>query len=270
MKKFCLTLLLAFCILSCHAYAQTTQVENMKEVFNYIQNANSKTLVIFDVDMVLVQPSDPAFQMANMKRFSTISKRIMKEVPEDKQMIFLSLMTIHSKPVLLDDRIPQFLQGIIDKGVPTMAMTANLTGRFGPIQNMEKWRIESLQQLGIDFSKSAPYSASIIFDDLTSYRENYSKYLNGILFVNGTMISKGEALLAFLEKTDFYPEKIIFIDDRQDNLKSVEIFLKKLDKAIQYQGIHFIGAQKYPSKIISESDFESRWQQLAYEAKEIN
>ena len=65
---------------------------------------DAKTLAVFDVDMVLIQPSDPAFQMANMKRFSAISKRIMKEVPADKQMVFLSLMTISSDPVLIDDK----------------------------------------------------------------------------------------------------------------------------------------------------------------------
>ncbi|WP_075883557.1 DUF2608 domain-containing protein [Candidatus Protochlamydia sp. W-9] len=268
MKKFCLTLLVALCIFSCHA--QIIQTDDMKEVFNYLKDADSKTLAIFDVDMVLVQPSDPAFQMANMKHFNAISKRAMKEVFTDKQMMFLSLMTISSNPVLIDDRIPQFLQEIIQKGVPAMAMTANLTGRFGPIQNMEKWRVESLQRLGIDFSKAAPYSTPIIFDDLASYRGNYSTYLNGILFVNGTMIPKGEALLSFLEKANCYPEKVIFIDDREDNLKSVEIAIEKLNRAVQYHGIHFIGAQKYPSKMISENEFESRWQQLASEAKEMD
>lgn len=57
----------------------------MKEVINYFNDIDSETLAIFDDDMVLVQPSDPAFQMANMKRFSAISKRIMKEVPADSK-----------------------------------------------------------------------------------------------------------------------------------------------------------------------------------------
>lgn len=87
MKKVLLTLLMTFSIFTCHA--QITQVNDMQEVFNALSNADSNTLVIFDVDMVLIQPSDPAFQMANMKRFSAISKRIMKEVPTDKQMLFL-------------------------------------------------------------------------------------------------------------------------------------------------------------------------------------
>jgi len=129
MRKFYLTILMTLVSFSCHA--EIKQVNDMKEVFDYFTEVNSKTLAIFDVDMVLVQPSDPAFQMANMKRFGAISKRIMKEVPAEKQMMFLSLMTISSDPVLVDESTPQFLKQIIKKGIPAMALTANLTGSFG-------------------------------------------------------------------------------------------------------------------------------------------
>lgn len=198
---------MTFWVFLCHG--EITQVNDMKEVFAQFNNADHKTLAIFDVDMVLVQPSDPAFQMANIKRFSAISKRIMKEIPADKQMLFLSLMTVSSDPVLIDDRIPQFLQQIIQRGIPAMGLTANLTGQFGKISKMEHWRIEGLRQLG-------------------------------------------------------------FVDDREDNLKSLETAIQKLDKQIEYHGFHYIGAQNYPSKAISEEEFESRWQELATKAKELN
>lgn len=268
MNKFYLTILMTLSIFSC--YAQITQVNDMKEVSDYLNTADSKTLVIFDVDMVLVQPSDPAFQMANMKRFGAISKRIMKEVPADRQMMFLSLMTISSKPVLIDENTPQLLKSIIQKGVPAIALTANLTGSFGPIKNMEEWRIKTLKLLGIDFTKSAPYQKQLVFNNLPSYRGNYSTYLDGVLFVNGTTVSKGDAFLSFLQKTEFLPEKIVFIDDREDNLKSLEVAIQKLDRPIEYCGLHFLGAQKYPSKIISEEEFESRWQQLALQTKQLD
>lgn len=257
-----------FCMDSC--FAQIIQVNDMKEVSEYFNTANSRTLAIFDVDMVLVQPSDPAFQMANMKRFGAISKSIMKEVPVEKLMMFLSLMTISSEPVLVDEFTPQFLNNLSQRGVPTIALTANLTGSFGPIKNMEKWRIESLKRLGIDFTKSAPYQQPLIFDDLSPYRDNYSTYLDGVLFVNGTTVSKGDAFRSFMKKTGFILDRIIFIDDREDNLKSLEAAIKKLDPSIEYQGLHFLGAQKYPSKVISEDEFEFRWKQLVSQVKELD
>lgn len=268
MRNFYYTILMSICIFSCHA--QIIQVNDMKEVAVYFNKANSKTLAIFDVDMVLVQPSDPAFQMANMKRFGAVAKRIMKDVPAEKQMMFLSLMTISSKPVLVDECTPQFLGNLNQRAIPTIALTANLTGAFGSIKNMETWRIQNLKLLGIDFSKSAPYQKPLIFNDLASYRDNYSTYLEGVLFVNGTRVSKGDAFLSFLKKTEILPEKIIFIDDKEDNLKSLEAAIQKLDHPVEYQGLHFLGAQKYPSKTISEEEFEAKWQQLALQAKELD
>jgi len=266
MKQRYLSLLMAFCIFSC--YADITEVNDMEEIFKHFNEADSKTLGIFDVDMVLVQPSNPAFQWANMKRFSPICKRVMKEIPADRQMVFLSLMTTSSNPVLIDPRTPEFLKELRD--IPLMGLTANLTGKLKTIENMEKWRVDGLRQLGIDFSKSAPSKEPLVFDNLSSYRGHFSTYLDGILFVNGTTISKGEIFLSFLKKIEFYPDKIIFVDDREDNLKSMESALQTLDIPIEFIGLHFTGAQKFPSELISEEEFEAQWKALASETKRIN
>lgn len=268
MKKLILTIFTLFRLTL--SYAQITQVSEMEKIFDYLEDVDSKTLVIFDVDMVLVQPSEPAFQMANMKKFSLISKQMMREVPLEKQMIFLSLMSLSSDPILIDERAPEYIQQIIEKGVPVIALTANLTGRLGAISSLEEWRVASLRKLGIDFSKGAPSQSSLIFDHLDSYRGNYSVYLDGIIFANGKTVSKGEVFLSFLEKIHFSPKKVIFIDDRDENLKNLEVSIQKLDKGIKYQGLHYLGAQNYPSRMISESEFESQWSKLALEAKEMN
>jgi hypothetical protein len=268
MKVFFLTVLITLKVFSC--YAEITQVKNMEEVFKHLQCADSKTLVVFDVDMVLIQPSNPAFQMANMKRFSPICKRIMKEISSDKQMLFLSLMTTNYDPVLIDERTPKLIQQLAQKEVPTIALTSNITGPFGIIPSMEKWRIDGLKRLGIDFSQSAPCHAPLVFDKLASYRGNYSLYLNGVIFANGMVVSKGDVFLAFLKKSQFTPNKVVFIDDREENLKSLESALQTMNKSVEFLGLHFLGAQEYASKMISESEFESQWQGLALEVTKLD
>ena len=108
MKNIFFIVLATLSFFSCHA--QIMQANTMEEVLELVKEVdakevNSKTLVIFDVDMVLVQPGEPAFQMANMKRFSPICKKIMKEIPAEKQMLFLSLMTTKYDPVLISDYV---------------------------------------------------------------------------------------------------------------------------------------------------------------------
>jgi len=84
--------------------AQITEVKRMKEI-----------LVIFDIDMVLVQPSESAFQMANIKRFVDSYRSFMKQVPQDQQMLVLSLMTIDSKPVLIDEYTVELFSSVNSK-----------------------------------------------------------------------------------------------------------------------------------------------------------
>jgi len=256
-----------FTIISFMCNAEIIPVTTMQEAGKYFEKADSETLVIFDVDMVLVQPENPAFQMKNMKNFGSVSKKIMKSIPEDKKMIFLSLMTLSSDPVLIDAKIPQYIKQMALQGASLMALTANLTGELGHIKHMDLQRVEALKKIGIDFVPVAPFSEPFIFSDLASYRGNYSTYVDGILFVNGTTVTKGQALLSFLKHINTKPKKVIFIDDKEDNLINVEEALATL--SIEYVGLHYSGAAQYPSLPISESEFEARWLELAEQAKQI-
>jgi hypothetical protein len=260
MKAFLLILMTFFTPV---CFSEITPIDSFRELNESVRELSSKDLVLFDVDMVLVQPSEPAFQMSNMKKYGPIAKEVMKSLPEEKQMVFLALITISSDPILIEDQIVDLLGFLQAKCIPCIALTANLTGSLAEVSCMEMKRIESLKKLGIDFSKTAPSQSDIIFKNLASYRNNYSRFLDGVFFVNGTTVSKGEALLAFLDRIDFYPEKIIFIDDKEDNLKNVEFALKQLDKKILYQGFLYNGAKKYPSKDLSEKDFYEKWCELA-------
>lgn len=263
-----LTRLIFVCMFIISSAYGTIQVKDMRQVFSLLKKADINTLVIFDVDMVLIQPSEPAFQMPNMKRYNSVFKKILQEVPENKHPILLSLATIKSESIYVDPLTPQLICQLVERKVPIMALTANLTGELQHIPHMELWRVEGLRHLGIDFSSNAPSSKKIVFDTLPRYRGNYSIYTDGILFVNGAVCTKGEALIAFLENINFYPERILFVDDREENLTNVETALQKFN--IEYQGIHYVGAKDYPSEFISENDFEIRWSELADQVKKIN
>ncbi len=246
------------------AHAEQIEVHTMDQFENCFSDADEKTLAIFDVDMVLVQPDDPAFQMQNIKRFGASAKRIMGAIPKDKQMIFLSLMTVSSKTILIENEMPAFFQTLSKWKVPAIALTANLTGQFCEIENMEKWRAETLRSLGIDFSSLSPCKMAFVCTELPSYRQNFCTYVDGMMFVNGKDVSKGDALIAFLEKANLRPSKIIFVDDREENVKSVEACAQKL--GINFRGVHYLGAAKYPSREITEEQFESQWNALAQAA----
>lgn len=255
---------------SAFGHAEILKVDAMKELFSHFKHADQKTLALFDVDMVLLQPKDPAFQLKNMKRFRSIVKKILEEVPKEKQMLFLSWITVRSDMMLVDPEIPLYLQQLMDQDVPVMALTANLTGELGRISNMEKWRVENLRSLGIDFSKAAPYSIPLQFNDLPTYRGYYCSYLEGVLFSNGSNVTKGDLLCSFFEKSGFIPEKVIFVDDREENLRDVEMALLNRNSSTEFLGIHFLGAEQFPSSELSEEEFTASWTRLLKEVSQIN
>ncbi len=273
-RKFTSKVLLYFSIVIlcsfASGYATINKVNTMEEVTRYFANADCDTLIIFDIDMVLIQPSDPAFQMANMVHFRNVAKRISQSIPQEKKNLFLTLMLLNSDSILVDTYTPTLLSRLIENSVPTIALTSNLTGPLKNIASLEAWKINRLCKLGIDFTSSAPMQENQTFCDLPSYRGNYSSYKQGILFANGPVCPKGDVLIRFLQIAGLHPKRVIFIDDREDNLKNVEESLNKYNPLIQYDGIHYLGANLYPSPQISEQEFETKWSALAELTKTIN
>ena len=74
--------------------------------------------------------------------------------------------------------------------------------------------IEQLQSIGINLFTS-DFAHEISFDD-----EYGIMYRDGIVFSAGT--AKGAVLFEFLEKAQYHPKKILFVDDRKCHLQNVE------------------------------------------------
>lgn len=247
-----------------------TKVNTMQEIASYLEIADYETLVIFDVDMVLVQPSEPAFQMPNMIRHRSAAKRISQTIPPGKKELFLTLMLLGSDSILIDPTTPCLIHNLKESGIPTIALTANLTGPLGNIPSLDWWKVKRLSALGIDFAPSAPLKTNLTLGGLPSYRGHYSSYLQGVLFANGSVCPKGDVLVHFLNLAHFHPTRVIFIDDKEENLKNVEAALLNYDPNIEYEGIQYLGANHYPSTEITEKEFEAKWSALAESLHQID
>lgn len=260
MKQLLATL---FAVSCCHA--TITEVKSLDELMPYFEKANSKTLALFDIDMVLMQPQDPAFQMANMGKFRSIVKETLADLTPEQKDLSLALMVLGSPSQLVDTRFPAFLQTLQRRSIPLMALTSNLTGSFAGVEDLAEWKISRLESLGIDFQAMSPVKEALVFDTLPCFRGSFSCYRQGVLFVNGSHISKGEALVHFLEKSSLKPEAIIFVDDREENVQSVQEALSVKYPEIAFTGLHFTAAKHSPSLPLSEEAFCQKWQKVKKE-----
>jgi len=137
---------------------------------------------------------------------------------------------------LTEERIPTVIQDLQVRKIPTLALTALGTGKYGKIDDFVAYRINQLSQFQMDFSQAVSQK-EIVFDHLKPVRGSYPEYRKGILFTNWFENSKGVVLAAFLEKIGRRPQKIIFFDDSMRNLLSVEKEMKKA--GIPVELIHY-------------------------------
>lgn len=203
-------------------------------------NVNQETLVIFDIDNVLIASQSAIMRPIGDEVRNRFYKEYFDPLTLPEKMELQSIIWLQQKFRLTDADIPSVIHRLQAQGVPIIALTALGTGSFGRIPDMADYRIGQLHKFSIDFDLSAP-RGTFIFKELHEVYGNYPLYKNGILFTNWYQNKKGDVLAAFLREVKWKPKKVIFFDDSAANLNSVGEKLTELN-------IEFIGIQ-YVSKI---------------------
>ncbi|GHU17835.1 hypothetical protein FACS189472_05290 [Alphaproteobacteria bacterium] len=230
----------------------TDKIEDIEVEF---AKADNETLVIFDCDDVLIEAHDAILQYQNEGALKIIANDFMKSLanhhdekhnPKDTYVFFRSIVMRDLSDDLLNDRWPLLIKVLQSRGIKTILLTSHDTGKFGVVKSMALWRHKELLKFDIDFAKSWHSVARIDLGNVpvdecahngasTNPEFNYGMLLTG-------KAKKGFTLSAFLSKIPQYKfKKIIFIDDRIDNLKSVE----KVSNEI---GAEFVGIEYTYSK----------------------
>lgn len=239
-------------------------VNSMNEVQEQCHKLLSKykpqdILCLFDIDMTLLQPDHPATYIPNIKKhFNALRKIYNKHRGLDYTVPFM--LTLALPQHIIDPASPQFIAQLQSRGVKTIAFTASLAGPIDQWKRAECMRYEQLCHYGMDFNKSFK-EQELLFDNCPKYRSSYPCFYRGVLCSNGEKgpTNKGSVLKAFLERIQWTPKCIILIDDRNRNLKDVDLCLKKDYPQIQFVGIEFQGARHYCPIRICKQDFERFW-----------
>ncbi len=228
-------------------------INSIEEAHPHFSEINHATLVFFDLDCTLVQNGEPAFQMANLKKHKPIVKKLLASLSEEQEHLFWNTSTLGSPTILIDPTSLELFSQLHKAGISTIGLTAQKIGPLFEVPNMEQWRIDRLQALGFDFTVTAPVVTNFSFPG--------ANYQGGILFSDEQ--GKGEVLVAFLRAADLHPAKIIFMDDREENVNDVEAALQQFDPEIAFVGLHYRGALHYPSADITAAEFAEKWTAVA-------
>lgn len=227
------------------------QVNNFDFFESEVLALDKNSLVIFDLKKVLLINEDPWERGFSKERSAakTISSLYLKDSELSQKLDLPTrarLWSIYArgiKFVLVDHNVLKWIDFLKANSIKSIALTRFLAGRLGHNQSLEYFRIQDLLNKKIDFSYSFPNENNLIFKQFSDADQSPS-FKNGILFTIQSA-SKGLLLKAFFERIKWYPNKIVMVDDKLENLESVREEAKKLN--IAFTGYLYTGADKLPA-----------------------
>lgn len=233
-----------------------SKIHDFKEVIEEIVKATKDSLVLFDIDEVVVMDDDE-FRLTHKYRddlLIDIEKRLLKE--NFKKL--LSVILKNRKARFVNPDILKIFSLLKEKNIPAMGLTKLPTGTFGVIEDMIEWRRNELASLNLDFTCTSPLSDEILIDKFNAgYGTPTLK--DGIIYT--AEYDKGSILEYVLRSTKYYPKSIIFIDDILENLESLQKICNNLK--INYHGFEFTG-----SAIVPEPSLDAQLEKIRFKVLE--
>jgi len=208
-------------------FAPIHEYYEISELLNHLDEAKAaKTLILFDVDNTLIEPhgiigSDQWF--AHM-----MEKNAHLPYLDAASRIVPLYHAIRNKvPVkLVEEESTAIIQYAQDRGFMVIGLTVQR-------EEISATTLELLRQLTIDFSVSSPLGTTRFLE-----LGQQSLHKDGVVFCCGNH-DKGQVLIAFLKECNFFPDHVIFVDDKLKALESVEQALKEYLPATSFTGIRY-------------------------------
>lgn len=222
-------------------FSEIITVDSITGLEAELNKADADTLVIFDCDDTLIHKTDIIFDQQNekvLKRYIEFAiKKYHLEVVHLNEIKYIVMQ--NNNQVLVNEKLPNLISNLQTKGVKAIVLTA-LRNKILKDGSFIDLRIKELNKFGFDFSRNlSNLEENALLEDQT---ELY--YKQGIV-CSGSK-DKSVALDLFLKYAGFYPKKIIFVDDKKENLVDTERALKL--KGIDFTGIEYLEYKKIPYK----------------------
>lgn len=256
---FSLRVLCIYLLLLSTSHAEIRHASDLNIIQKEILASPKDTLVVFDVDFVLITPSDEIFIMQpteeGSKFLAEVYTDLFKRYPRSEVDILQSTLLLNQEWRTVTPDTSKIFNYIKSSGYKIIGLTASETGMFGNIKSLEDWRINHLRNFNIYFSEDFTDAKAGKLDKyIEGISEHYSKskhvafplVKDGIIFT--AFIPKGKVLGAYLEYANIKPRKIIFIDDRLYNLESVQEFCDK--NKIDYIGYEYTALKEQAKGIV--------------------
>lgn len=236
-----------------HRKSTIEEIYDLIPIMNLLDVACQNTLVVFDIDDVLITPSRED-DVRHPYR-SQLLQLILDNISPQKIPLLNSSIFVNSKQILVDPRITEIFKNLKLHKIPAIALTAMGTGKFGIIKKMHEFRAEQLDSFNLSFKHLTPIDDEHIILKLAKINKSLDtpckgspRLKSGIVFTSG--VDKGIVLEYIFKRYNYYPKAVIFIDDLIENLESLRQTCLKFN--INFHGFHYKAAALMPLLDIDE------------------
>jgi len=201
-----------------------SKILETKNIVDVLSHVDAQTLVIFDVDNTLIEPTQQiggtAWFTHMLKKFEARGIQEADAIPQIYVLWKEVQQVVQVKTV--EKQTVSVVTKLHEKKIKTMGLTAR---GFALGQRT----YEQLSSLGISLDAHTIHSDDVKLDETAGF-------VKGTLFLDPDG-DKGERLLQFFDAIAYTPEKILFIDDMPEFLESVRIALGK--RGIPFTGLRY-------------------------------
>lgn len=223
---------------SCVGYSEIRKAFSLEPIQQEIENSPKETLVLLDVGgTLLAYPDailDPCHEAWKYDWFQTHYPTISREEKIAFDRIILGTL---SKWKLLDAQWPKVVVQAQDHGVKVVAFTKVAMDR-----SVRGSRAQILRVLGIPFKDDLPELS----------KGHFYEYSQGV--IETEYESKGPVLKEVLSNLTTCPKKIVFVDDRIKQIKSVEDTCLELE--IPCTAFHYVPITNPPQLNEKIADYQ--------------
>jgi|SaaInlLV_10m_DNA_2_1039722.scaffolds.fasta_scaffold00501_4 hypothetical protein len=250
-KNLFISTFIAGIILATPACWQRYNIHKVKDLHlleQEIPALDEHSLVIFDIDETLIEAENLFCSNVNKKAKSIwypLYEKARKEISSrDKQRILWRRAAMALESTLIDVKVLQLIEQIKKQKTKVCALTKCSTGKREEQKSLEESRFDDLKKLGIDFRTSFPEHELFTLSELVT-EDSVPMFYKGILLTAHS--TKGKTLTAFLNTIHWWPKRIIFVDDKIENLEDVALVAK--EKNIPFLGLHYLAAEDMPCDV---------------------
>jgi hypothetical protein len=267
MKRYGLCFLMIFPI--CSVYSEMRTCASLKDFFGNIE-LQEGDLVVCDIDGTLLACREPAIDGALVQQYWEALTQLTEWTPLLKEVV--GNLTTRCPMMLIEPEIPKVIANIQRQEISVVALTACQTFPCGD-KETPRFRFEQLRDMGMHLSDPLHQEEMIEFEELDRVMGYFPSYYHGVIVSNSWFFypaevnEKGSVLRSFIHRLPERPKRVIFCDDVQRNLNSVEYALTEM--GIAFEGCYYVGGDGLKQQIVSVERFQEVWSALIYKARKL-